>query len=221
MTVGMIGRKCGMTSVFDEHGKATAVTVIEASPNRVTQLKAINSDGYTAVQVTAGQQKRHRLNKAQIGHLARAGVESGKGLWEFRTTPEAVAALELGGEITLTQFNVGDYVDVVGETKGKGFAGGVKRHNFSMQDATHGNSVSHRAIGSTGQCQEPGRVFKGKKMPGQMGHVRRTVQNLKVVALDTEHNLILVQGAVPGPVGNLVRLTASVKRRTAVVGESA
>lgn len=198
MAIGIVGRKAGMTRIFTEAGVSVPVTVIEATPNRVTRLKSVESDGYRAVQVTAGGRRSSLVNKPEAGHFAKAGVEAGRGLWEFRLGTDEGEGLDVGGEITVETFAEGQYVDVRGRTHGKGFAGGVKRHNFRTQDMTHGNSVSHRAPGSTGQNQSPGRVFKGKRMAGQMGNVNRSVQSLEVVRVDAARNLILVKGAVPG-----------------------
>ncbi len=209
MTIGIVGRKVGMTRIFTEEGISIPVTVIEAEPNRVTQLRTEEVDGYRAVQVTTGSRKTSRVNKPASGHLAKAEVEAGRGLWEFRLDEDE--SLEAAGEIKVDIFEVGQVIDVSGTTKGKGFQGGVKRHNFSMQDATHGNSLSHRAPGSIGQCQTPGRVFKGKKMAGHMGHVKRTTQNLKVVRVDVERNLLLVSGSIPGAPGGDVIVTPAIK----------
>jgi large subunit ribosomal protein L3 len=207
MSIGMVGRKCGMTRVFTEDGSSVPVTVIEALPNRITQVKSDEIDGYRALQVATGERRASRVGKAQSGHFAKAGTEAGRGLWEFRLTDDA--DYEVGGALSVDMFEAGQAVDVTGVTIGKGFAGGVKRHNFAMQDATHGNSLSHRAPGSIGQCQTPGRVFKGKRMAGHMGNVQRTIPNLKVVSVDAERNLILVRGAVPGAKGGdvIVRLS--------------
>ncbi|QTH62848.1 50S ribosomal protein L3 [Psychrosphaera ytuae] len=211
MTIGLVGRKVGMTRVFTEDGVSIPVTVIEATPNRVTQIRNEETDGYRALQVTAGSKKANRVTKAQAGHFAKAGVEAGRGLWEFRLAAAEGEGIEVGSEITVEVFNDAKLVDVTGTSKGKGFQGGVKRHNFSMQDATHGNSLSHRAPGSIGQNQTPGRVFKGKKMAGQMGNVRTTTQNLELVRVDAERNLLLVKGAVPGAIGGDVIVKPAVK----------
>ena len=211
MTIGLVGRKVGMTRIFNEDGVSVPVTVIEATPNRVTQIRNEETDGYRALQVTAGDKKASRVNKAEAGHFAKAGVEAGRGLWEFRLSAGEGEGIEVGNEITVEVFNDTKLVDVTGTSKGKGFQGGVKRHNFSMQDATHGNSISHRAPGSIGQNQTPGRVFKGKKMAGQMGNVRTTTQNLEVVRVDSERNLLLVKGAVPGSIGGNVIVKPAVK----------
>jgi large subunit ribosomal protein L3 len=211
MTIGVIGQKRGMTRVFTEDGASVPVTVIEVAPNRVTQVKTEDTDGYRAVQVTRGEKRASLISKPKSGHFASAGVEAGDGLWEFRLEGEEGADFETGSEIKVDIFAEGQKVDVTGISKGKGFAGVVKRHNFRMQDATHGNSLSHRAPGSIGQCQTPGRVFKGKKMAGQMGNVRSTSQNLEVVRVDQERNLLLVRGAVPGATGGRVVVRPSVK----------
>ena len=210
MTIGLVGRKCGMTRVFTDDGLSIPVTVIEVKPNKITQIKTVTSDGYEAIQVTRGHQKTSRLNRAQIGHLMKAGVDSGTGYWEFRTDG-LLESFELGATLTVDRFVDGQYVDVVATSKGKGFQGGVKRWNFAMQDATHGNSISHRAPGSIGQNQTPGRVFKGKKMAGQMGAQRVTTQNMKVVRVDSERHLILVKGAVAGAPGGDVLIRPAVK----------
>ena len=211
MTIGLVGRKVGMTRIFTEDGVSVPVTVIEATPNRVTQIRDEETDGYRALQVTAGDKKASRVNKPEAGHFAKAGVEAGRGLWEFRLADAEGEGIEVGSEITVEVFNDAKLVDVTGTSKGKGFQGGVKRWNFSMQDATHGNSISHRAPGSIGQNQTPGRVFKGKKMAGQMGNVRTTTQNLELVRVDSERNLLLVKGAVPGAIGGDVIVKPAVK----------
>jgi large subunit ribosomal protein L3 len=209
MTVGLIGRKAGMTRVFTEDGVSVPVTVIEVEPNRVTQVKTIDADGYTAVQITTGGCKASRLSKPEAGHFAKAGVEAGRGLWEFRLSNDE--EINVGDALTVERFEAGQKVDVTGQSKGKGFQGAIKRWNFSMQDATHGNSLSHRAPGSIGQCQTPGRVWKGKKMAGHMGAERVTVQTLEVVRVDAERNLLLVKGAVPGAPGGNVIVKPAVK----------
>ncbi|MDP6190328.1 MAG: 50S ribosomal protein L3 [Gammaproteobacteria bacterium] len=204
MRIGIVGRKCGMTRVFTEDGVSIPVTVVEASPNHITQVKSLATDGYSAIQVTAGSKKASRVAKPQAGEFAKAGVEAGRGHWEFRSEGSE-EAFEVGGTITVEHFEEGQKVDVTGTSKGKGFQGGVKRWNFSMQDATHGNSISHRSNGSIGQNQTPGRVFKGKKMSGQMGNAQVTTQNLEIVRVDAERNLLLIKGAVPGaPGGNII-----------------
>jgi large subunit ribosomal protein L3 len=211
MTIGIIGRKCGMTRVFTEAGDSIPVTVIDASPNRITQVKSDDNDGYRALQVTIGNRRSNLVNKPAAGHFAKAEVEAGEGLWELRLESEEGSELEAGAELSVEQFETGQKVDVTGTSKGKGFAGAVKRHNFSMQDATHGNSLSHRAPGSIGQCQTPGRVFKGKKMAGHMGDERVTTQNLEIIQIDAERNLLLIKGAVPGAPGGHVTVRPSVK----------
>jgi large subunit ribosomal protein L3 len=211
MSVGLIGRKAGMTRIFTEDGVSVPVTVIEMEPNRVTSIKTVEKDGYAAVQVTTGRKKANRLNKPEAGHFAKAGVEAGRGLWEFRLNGDE--EINVGDTLTVERFQVGQKVDVTGRSKGKGFQGGVKRWNFRTQDMTHGNSVSHRAPGSIGQCQTPGRVFKGKKMAGHMGDVRCTVQTLEVVRVDAERNLLIVKGALPGATGGDVIVKPAVKAR--------
>jgi large subunit ribosomal protein L3 len=208
MTIGIVGIKRGMTRVFTEDGVSIPVTVIEATPNRITQVKSVDTDGYTAIQVTAGTVKASRVKKPAAGQFAKASVEAGRSLWEFRTDD---AKLGVGDSLTVEGFTEGQKVDVCGKSKGKGFAGVIKRYNFQMQDATHGNSISHRAPGSIGQCQTPGRVFKGKKMAGHMGAARVTTQTLEVVKIDKENNLLLIKGAVPGAKGGDVIVTPAVK----------
>ncbi|HHG4847464.1 TPA: 50S ribosomal protein L3 [Pseudomonas aeruginosa] len=210
MTIGVVGRKCGMTRIFTEEGVSIPVTVIEVEPNRVTQFKTEETDGYRAVQVTAGERRASRVTKAQAGHFAKANVAAGRGVWEFRLGEEQYAA---GDQITVDLFQAGQMVDVTGESKGKGFAGTIKRWNFRGQDNTHGNSVSHRVPGSIGQCQTPGRVFKGKKMSGHLGAERVIVQSLEIVRVDAERNLLLVKGAVPGATGGDVIVRPAAKAR--------
>jgi large subunit ribosomal protein L3 len=200
-----------MTRIFTEEGGAVPVTVLSVEPNRVTQLKTLECDGYRAVQVTTGSRRASRVTRPMAGHYAKADSEAGRMLWEFRLDEGEGEGIEVGSEIKVEMFAEGQSVDVVGTSIGKGYAGVIKRYNFSMQDATHGNSVSHRAPGSIGQCQTPGRVFKGKKMAGHMGNVRRTTQNLKVVRVDAERNLLLVKGAVPGAKGGDIIIRAAVK----------
>jgi large subunit ribosomal protein L3 len=216
--MGLVGRKCGMTRVFTEDGISIPVTVIEAQPNRITQVKTVENDGYRALQVSAGNRKASHVSKPEAGHFAAAKVEAGDLMTEFRLDadeqPEE-GEFTLGMEIKVDLFAEGQKVDVIGTTIGKGFAGVIKRHNFSMQDATHGNSLAHRAPGSIGQNQTPGRVFKGKKMSGHMGNVRRTAQNVEVVRVDTERNLLLIRGAVPGHSGARVVVRPAVKARNA------
>ena len=213
MTMGLVGRKCGMTRVFTEDGASVPVTVIEAQPNRITQVKTAENDGYRALQVTAGSRKASRVSKPEAGHFARAKVEAGDLLCEFRLADNDGSEHELGAELKVDLFEVGQKVDVTGTSIGKGFAGTVKRHNFRTQDATHGNSLAHRAPGSIGQNQTPGRVFKGKKMSGHMGNERSTVQNLEIVRVDTDRNLLLIKGAVPGSKGGSVIVRPAVKAR--------
>lgn len=211
MTVGLVGRKSGMTRIFTEDGVSVPVTVIEVGPNRVTQVKTLESDGYSAIQVTAGARRASRVNKSAAGHYAKANVEAGSGLWEFRLEGAEAAEFEPGSELTVNLFAAGQKVDVTGRSIGKGFAGAVKRHGFSMQDATHGNSISHRAPGSIGQCQTPGRVFKGKKMAGHMGDKQRTIQTLELVRVDEERGLLLIKGSVPGAKGSDVIVRPAIK----------
>jgi large subunit ribosomal protein L3 len=207
--IGLIGRKVGMTRVFTEEGVSIPVTVVEVEANRVSQVKTLDTDGYAAIQVTTGAKKANRVTKPEAGHFAKAGVEAGRGLWEFRL--ENGEEFEVGAELTVELFNETKKVDVTGTSKGKGFQGAVKRWNFRTQDATHGNSLSHRAPGSIGQCQTPGRVFKGKKMAGHMGAERVTTQNLEIVRVDAERNLLLIKGAVPGATGGDVIVKPAVK----------
>ncbi len=211
MAIGIVGRKCGMTRLFTEDGVSIPVTVINASPNRVTQLKTAKTDNYRAIQVTCGERRAIRVNKPTSGHLAKAGVEAGRGFWEFRLNENEGEDIQLGSEIKVDRFTTGQKVDVTGITKGKGFAGTVKRHHFRTQDTTHGNSLSHRAAGSIGQNQTPGRVFKGKKMAGHMGNVRQTMQNLEIAKVDFERNLLLIKGAVPGAPGGDVIVRPAIK----------
>lgn len=209
MAIGLVGRKVGMTRIFSEDGASIPVTVIEVEANRVTQVKTVDTDGYAAIQVTTGSKKANRVNKPDAGVFAKAGVEAGRGLWEFRV--EDGTEFSVGSEVKVDIFNEVKKVDVTGQSKGKGFQGGVKRWNFRTQDMTHGNSLAHRAPGSIGQNQTPGRVFKGKKMAGHMGAERVTTQNLDVVRVDAERNLILVKGAVPGATGGNVIVKPAVK----------
>ncbi len=210
MSIGVVGRKCGMTRVFVEDGRSIPVTVIEVEPNRVTQVRSAERDGYEAVQVTTGTRRASRVSRPMAGHFAKAGVEAGRTVQEFRGSP---GELEPGGSIGLDIFEVGQMVDVRGTSKGKGYAGVIKRWNFQTQDATHGNSLAHRAPGSIGQNQSPGKVFKGKKMAGRMGGARVTVQNLEVVRVDAEKNLLLIRGAVPGASGTDVIVSPAVKAK--------
>ncbi|MFT5505451.1 MAG: large subunit ribosomal protein L3 [Gammaproteobacteria bacterium] len=209
MSLGLVGRKIGMTRVFSEEGVSTPVTVIEVSSNRVSQLKTAETDGYTAIQVVTGTRRASRVTKPMAGHYRSAGVEAGRGSWEFRV--DSVDGIEVGSELDINMFEQGQIVDVSGVSKGKGFQGGVKRHNFRMQDATHGNSISHRSNGSIGQNQTPGRVFKGKKMSGHMGARNCTTQNLEVVRVDAERNIVLIRGAVPGAKSGDVIIRPAVK----------
>ena len=210
-SLGIVGRKAGMSRVFTEDGKSVPVTLIEATPNRITQIKTVETDGYSAVQITAGVKRASLLNKPETGHLAKAKVEAGRGLWELRVADDKIADFTVGGEIKADIFEVGQIVDVQGVTKGKGFQGTIKRHNFRMGDATHGNSLSHRAPGSLGQRQTPGRVFPGKKMSGHMGAEVQTTQRLQIVQVDAERGLIAVKGAVPGAPGGDVIVRPSSK----------
>ena len=210
MTIGVVGRKTGMTRVFTEEGVSVPVTVVEVEPNRVSQVKTVETDGYQAIQVTVGERRaQHRVSQPIKGHLAKAEMRMGRGLWEFRA--EDLGELAVGAEICVNQFEAGQIVDVTGQSKGKGFAGAIKRWNFRTQDATHGNSLSHRAPGSIGNCQTPGRVFKGKKMAGHMGAERVTVQGLEVVRIDKEKGLIMVKGSVPGANGTDVIIKPTAK----------
>jgi large subunit ribosomal protein L3 len=212
MSIGLVGRKCGMSRVFTEDGRSIPVTLIEATPNRVTQIKTVENDGYNAVQVTAGNKRASLVNKAAAGHYAKAKVEAGRGLWEFRVDAAEIGGFSVGGEVKADEvFKIGQKVDVQGVSKGKGFQGTIKRWNFTMGDATHGNSLSHRAPGSIGQRQTPGRVFPGKKMSGHMGNVTRSAMNLEVVQIDTDRHLIAVKGAVPGSTGGDVIIRAAAK----------
>lgn len=207
--IGLVGRKVGMTRVFTEEGVSIPVTVVEVEANRVSQVRTLETDGYAAIQITAGAKKANRVSKPEAGHFAKAGVEAGRGLWEFRL--ENGEEFEVGAELNVELFNEIKKVDVTGTSKGKGFQGAVKRWNFRTQDMTHGNSLSHRAPGSIGQCQTPGRVFKGKKMAGHMGAERVTTQNLEIVRVDAERNLLLIKGAVPGAIGGDVIVKPAVK----------
>lgn len=221
MAIGLVGRKVGMTRVFTEDGVSIPVTVLHVEPNYVTQIKTVATDGYDAMQVTTGARRNNRVNKPTAGHLKKSGAACGRGFWEFRLTAAEVArlddsqedAIKLGSALTIDAvFSVDQKLDVAATSKGKGFAGVIKRHNFATQDATHGNSLAHRAPGSTGQNQTPGRVFKGKKMAGQLGNERVSMQNLTVVRIDNERHLLLVKGTVPGAPGGDVIITPAVKR---------
>ena len=211
MTLSVIGRKAGMTRVFTSEGESIPVTVIEVEPNRITQIKTADTDGYRAVQVTTGTRRASRVTKAMGGHYSKAGVEAGRGLWEIRLADGEGDELQAGSEIKVDIFEEGQMVDVIGTSIGKGFAGTIKRHNFKGKDATHGNSLSHRTPGSIGQNQTPGRVMKGKKMSGHMGNVRKTNQNLRVIRVDAERGLLLVRGAVPGAKGGDLIIRPAVK----------
>jgi len=212
MSIGLVGRKCGMSRVFTSDGRSVPVTLIEATPNRVTQVKTLETDGYSAVQVAAGTKRSSLVNKPLAGHYAKAKVEAGRGLWEFRVTADDLGKYAVGGEVKVEEvFTIGQKVDVQGISKGKGFQGTIKRHHFTMGDATHGNSLSHRSPGSIGQRQTPGRVFPGKKMSGHMGNVTRSAVNLEVVQIDTERGLIAIKGAVPGATGGDVIIRAAAK----------
>lgn len=212
MTLGLVGRKVGMTRIFTDDNVSIPVTVLEMSANRVTQVKSKDTDGYTAIQVTFGEKKANRVNKAQAGHFAKAGVAAGRGLHEFVVSEEKAAELKAGDEITVALFEAGQLVDVTGTSKGKGFSGTIKRHNFGSQRTSHGNSRSHRVPGSIGMAQDPGRVFPGKRMAGQYGNTKVTVQHLEIVRVDTERNLLLVKGAVPGAINSDVVVRHSIKK---------
>jgi len=213
MTIGVIGHKAGMTRIFTEEGVTVPVTVIEVQTNRIAQVKTEDNDGYRAVQITVGSHKASRVNKPAAGHFRKAGVEAGNMLGEFRLDAGEGGGFAAGQEIKVDRFVVGQKVDVRGVSKGRGFAGGIRRHNFRGQDNSHGNSISHRAPGSIGQCQTPGRVFKGKRMAGQMGNVNRCQKNLEIVQVDADRNLLLVKGGVPGPVGGRLIVVPSVKHK--------
>jgi large subunit ribosomal protein L3 len=213
MSLGLMGRKVGMTRLFTEDGDAVPVTVLDVSNNRVTQIKTADIDGYAAVQVTFGARRPRRVGKAMAGHFARAGVEAGHVLKEFRVTPDQLGALKPGAAIGVDIFKVGQHVDVTGTSKGKGFTGVIKRHHFSSNRASHGNSISHNRPGSTGMNQDPGRVFPGKRMAGHLGDVRRTASNLEIIRIDAERQLLLVKGAVPGAEGGDVVVHPAAKAR--------
>ncbi len=213
MARGVVGRKLGMTRIFGDDGVSVPVTIIHVEPNRVTQMKTVDVDGYRALQVTTGTRKSSSVNKPLAGHYAKVGVVAGRGLWEIPLDAQQQGEYQVGSEIKVDLFQVGQMVDVQGISKGKGYAGTIKRHNFNSQDNTHGNSISHRAPGSIGQCQTPGRVFKGKKMAGHMGNVRVTQQNLEIVKVDSQRNLLMVRGAVPGSRGGDVIVSRSVKSK--------
>ena len=211
MTIGVVGRKAGMTRIFTEEGASIPVSVVEVTSNRITQIKDQATDGYQAIQITTGARRASRVTKAMAGHYAKAGVEAGRGSWEFTFSGDEAAELTVGGELSIEMFEVGQKVDVTGQIIGKGFQGGIKRHNFTMQDATHGNSISHRSNGSIGMCQTPGRVIKGKKMSGHMGAVQRTIQTLELVRVDAERGLLLIKGSIPGSKGGDVIIRPAVK----------
>ncbi len=211
MSIGLIGKKQGMTRMFTPEGEAFAVSVVSVSPNIITQIKSQETDGYSSIQVTTGEKKEKHIRRPVSGHFKKNGVNPGEGLWEFKVNPEALEELEVGSKLFLEQFEEGQTIDVQGKSKGKGFAGTVKRWNFKMQDATHGNSISHRAPGSIGQCQTPGKVWKGKKMSGHMGDQQKTVQNLEIASIDSKNDLLLIKGAIPGPTGSNVILKPAVK----------
>jgi len=211
MTLGLVGRKVGMTRIFTEDGASVPVTVLDMSANRVSQIKTADTDGYSAVQVAAGSRKANRVNKAEAGHFAKAGIEAARTMREFVLSADQLASLNVGDKLSVEVFEVGQLVDVTGTSKGKGFSGAIKRHNFSSNRASHGNSVSHNSPGSIGMAQDPGRVFPGKRMAGQYGNVKSTVQCLEVVRIDAERQLILVKGAVPGAKNGDVVVRPSVK----------
>ena len=214
MSLGMIGRKAGMTRIFDSSGISVPVTVISLGSNVITQIKTLEKDGYEAVQVSYGSKKESKLSKPLLGHYKKNSLNPGEGLVEFRLNQGELEDLKVGQALKLDIFKEGEHVDITGTTIGKGFQGGVKRHHFKTQDATHGNSLSHRALGSTGQCQDPGRVFKGKKMPGQLGNVKNTIQNLIIVRIIEEDNVILVKGSIPGHDGAKVVIKHTRKKYT-------
>ena len=211
MTIGLVGKKQGMTRMFTPEGNGFAVSVVSVSPNIVTHIKSLEVDGYSSIQVTTGEKKEKHVKKPIYGHFKKKGLNPGEGLWEFKVNQDELNNLEVGSQLFLEQFEEGQTIDVQGKSKGKGFAGTVKRWNFKMQDASHGNSISHRAPGSIGQCQTPGKVWKGKKMSGHMGDETKTVQNLKIASIDTDNNLMLIKGSIPGPTGSNVILKPAVK----------
>jgi large subunit ribosomal protein L3 len=211
MAIGVVGRKAGMTRIFTEDGASIPVSVVEVLPNRITQIKTEETDGYRAIQVTTGTRRASRVTRPMAGHFAKAGVESGRGLWEFRINGDEAAEMVVGGEINISMFEPGQKIDVTGRSIGKGFQGGIKRHNFSTQDMSHGNSISHRSNGSIGMCQTPGRVIKGKKMSGHMGDVRTTTQSLELVRVDEERGLLLIKGSIPGAKGGDVIIRSAIK----------
>jgi large subunit ribosomal protein L3 len=215
MSLGLIGRKVGMTRIFTEEGASIPVTVLEVVPNRVTQIKTVESDGYTGLQVAYGERRASRINKALTGHYAKAGVAAGAGIKEFNVSADVLSSYQVGGNVTVEIFSAGQMVDVTGTSIGKGFAGAIKRHNFSSNRASHGNSRSHNVPGSIGMAQDPGRVFPGKRMPGHLGDVKVTTQNLEVVRVDVERNLLLIKGAIPGSKGGDVVVRPAVKAKGA------
>ena len=210
MAIGVVGRKAGMTRIFTEDGASIPVSVVEVLPNRITQIKTDETDGYRAIQVTTGTRRASRVTRPMAGHFAKAGVESGRGLWEFRIDGDEAAEMEVGGEISVSMFEAGQKIDVTGRSIGKGFQGGIKRHNFSTQDMSHGNSISHRSNGSIGVCQTPGRLIKGKKMSGHMGDVKTTTQSLELVRVDEERGLLLIKGSIPGAKGGDVIIKSAI-----------
>ncbi|MGP1716337.1 50S ribosomal protein L3 [Methylophilus sp.] len=215
MSLGLIGRKVGMTRIFTEEGASVPVTVLEVIPNRVTQVKTVATDGYTGLQVAYGERRASRINKALTGHFAKAGVTAGAGIKEFNVVEDVLANFQVGGNVTVDIFSVGQLVDVTGTSIGKGFAGAIKRHNFSSNRASHGNSRSHNVPGSIGMAQDPGRVFPGKRMPGHLGDVKVTTQNLEIVRVDVERNLLLIKGSVPGSKGGNVVVRPAIKAKGA------
>ncbi|AKR42440.1 MULTISPECIES: 50S ribosomal protein L3 [unclassified Methylophilus] len=215
MSLGLIGRKVGMTRIFTEEGASVPVTVLEVIPNRVTQVKTVATDGYTGLQVAYGERRASRINKALTGHYAKAGVAAGAGIKEFNVAEDVLANFQVGGNVTVDIFSVGQLVDVTGTSIGKGFAGAIKRHNFSSNRASHGNSRSHNVPGSIGMAQDPGRVFPGKRMPGHLGDAKVTTQNLEIVRVDVERNLLLIKGSVPGSKGGNVVVRPAIKAKGA------
>ena len=211
MSIGLVGKKQGMTRLFTPEGDSFAVSVVSVDPNTITQIKSEEVDGYSSIQVTTGQKKEKHISRPLSGHYKKGSINPGYGLWEFKVNSEDIENLEVGSQLNIEMFEEGQKVDVQGKSKGKGFAGTVKRWNFKMQDATHGNSISHRAPGSIGQCQTPGKVWKGKKMSGHMGDEKKTIQNLKIASIDIENNLLLIKGAIPGPTGSNVVLKPAIK----------
>lgn len=211
MAIGLIGKKLGMSRLFDEEGNNHAVTIVEVDGNHITQIKSQEKDGYNAIQVAVGKTLKSKKSRPLDGHFAKANVAGSRSLWEFRLEDSELEGLELSQELKASVFSVGQKIDVAGVTQGKGFAGTIKRHNFAGQDATHGNSRAHRVPGSIGQCQDPGRVFKGKRMAGHMGSVRRTTQNLEILSIDEERNLLIIKGSIPGSKGSNVIVTPTVK----------